>query len=422
VNRGRIFWIVVVLGVLGALYGTYCTIQSWDRIQHPVNEADFTTYYYAWKAIQLGENPYDVEVLWRLAKNDDISRTIQPYFYPPPFLLPSPLVRLPMSSLYLLWFWFDVLLGLISIVLLIGAWHRARPLIPWLVVLAFGCASTIILNHNKGQVNLLILSLVLGGWYALEHRKEVLAGVLVGIACMLKMSPVLFVMWWILRRRWTAVTAAFITGLCLSLITLAVVPWEVQLHFYTKTLPGFVSGGYNRLSVPIDLFGNHSLPDIYNRIWPAEGQGLSSVAQIFSSITLVAVLTGLALAFKRPPADARARAGQMSAVALAMLLVPVYTYEHHLMWVLPAAVAVIESALVGRLSRIWLLFGGFALLCQAINLETLIQLSANYRGDWFIVSELIRESKMASILILFAGTITLGRSGSLHESPRESTV
>ena len=96
-----------------------------------------------------------------------------------------------------------------------------------------------------GQANFPGLLLALAGLWQAEKDREWLGGALMGAACMLKMSPALWVVWWLARQRWRAAAGAVLCGAALSLLVLPLAGPSVQLRFYTEILPTFGSGDYN---------------------------------------------------------------------------------------------------------------------------------------------------------------------------------
>jgi alpha-1,2-mannosyltransferase len=182
-----------------------------------------------------------------------------------------------------------------------------------------------------GQANLLALAPALAG-LALARRQPVAGGALVGVAAMFKMSPALFLLAWALARNFRAVGAAVATALLLSVVSLWLVPLPVQITFYRDILPGFSTGDYHGLTVPISLEANHSLPDLFDRLLPDPGDLLGVAAQRASTATLLGLLALWAWRVRRRP-DSPASLG---ALAVLMVVAPVYTYEHHLVFLLVA--------------------------------------------------------------------------------------
>jgi len=324
---------------------------AWVKASKERHARDFASYYYAVQVAADGRDPYDRRELAATSREDRTRRSVYPFFYPPPFLLGLVwALPLELTTAYRVWFWFDELCLLATALAL---WRWWRPLgkgVGVLLAVAVATQTAIPNNHLMGQANLPVMCLVVLGLWQEERGRPVLGGGLVGAACLAKMSPALFVAWWVLRGRWRAVAASIGVAAGFAVASLAVVAPAHQLRFYLEVLPGFGTGSYNELSVPIDLFGNHSIPNLYHLAFPGTG-ALSPTAGALSVLTALALVGGVAWALRREPTDSTARAAQISAVAVVMLLVPVYTYEHHLVWVLPAVVVTAHALVHGRLRR-----------------------------------------------------------------------
>ena len=112
--------------------------------------------------------------------------------------------------------------------------------------------------------------------------------------------------------------------------------FEEQKSFYTDVLPQFSSGQYSGLKVPIHLSSNHSIPEFCAQWFPAEkGTRISVAAQRFSSFVTIGLLSCLSwLAWKKT-----SEIKVLGAFVVLMVLVPIYTYEHHLVFLLfPSAI------------------------------------------------------------------------------------
>ena len=171
-------------------------------------------------------------------------RGIHPFFYPPPFaLFIDGLSALDVRTAYQWWFWMDALATL-AVALALGWWWRRLGLrVSVLVALSLAALSAIPNNHVMGQANMPVLLLVLLGLWSDSVGRSPLAGILVGTACMLKMSPALFVAWWLLRGRLTSASWAVGTAVGLTLASLWSVPAEIQWRFYTAV-------SYTHLTLP----------------------------------------------------------------------------------------------------------------------------------------------------------------------------
>lgn len=301
---------------------------AWEGVVSDRSGRDFASYYYAWQAARDGESPYDTDVLSALAAADKTRPRVHPFFYPPPFLLTMAWVEpLSLKVAYRAMFVLNELLLLGS---LWWMWRRFRVPAPAIALLL--CTFTPIPdNLRMGQANLFALfPTVLG--LALAPTLPWVGGALVGLAGMLKMSPALFLGYWALRRQWRPILAAMATAVGLSLLVLPLVPFSAQWAFYTEILPGFSKGDYHGLTVPISLEANHSVPDLYDRLFPTRSRFLSEPAQTASSLTLAGLLALWAWLFRKPGNEAAA----VGALTVLMVVAPVYTYEHHLVFLLLA--------------------------------------------------------------------------------------
>ena len=412
----KLRWLNPLVVMACLLWHAHSVWFVWGFVGGETGAADFASYYYAAEHALDGGNPYDTAALNALAER--VGRglgAVQPFFYPPPFLLFiawAPTMEL--SQAYHVWFWINEVL-LFAVMVSIFMWWRRDigPALPALLALSFSFAPTLF-NLSLGQVNLPVMLAVVWALTLSQKEKPIASGCLMGLACMAKMSPALFVAWWMLRGRWKEVAVACGSAVVLSLVALPMVGIEHQVHFYREVLPGFATGDYNGLTVPISSWKNHSLPSLYYHWIPGEG-GLSSGARALSSVSSLALLVGLGWCFRRP-GDDFARQAQIAAVATATLLIPVFTYEHHLLWA-ALAVAVAGGALTrGRLSWGWAPLLALAVVTLGANPAWLrIGYDGLRDAELTFLAFLVQESKLFSLLFLGGVSLWLG-SASLRES------
>jgi hypothetical protein len=345
---------------------------------------DFASYYYAFRVASAGGDPYDTPALERLARREHTRKRVNPFFYPPPFLLTQAFAsKLTLRQGYL------CLLALNELLLAACAFMCVR----WYGV-AFGVMALIvalyspIFDHAEmGQANLLVLVPLLAG-LALAPRKPWLGGALLGVAVMLKMSPALMLAYLVLKRRGSALVAAAASALALSVATLPLVGFASQRRFYLEVLPSFSSGEYHGLSLPIGMTSNHSIPGFWNGLWRGpDGHHLSPAASHLTTLTAVLLLALWAYRFRRSLRDPDANA--IGALLVLMTLLPVYTYEHHLVFLM-LALGVALTTRPGAVVLVVAFFLGWPLAWQR-GAEDAFPL---FRG-------LLRESKLAAALVLF---------------------
>lgn len=299
---------------------------------------DFASYHYAAQAAMHGDDPYDTAGLGQRSAAEGTRKAVHPFFYPPPFLLGLLWSRgLSLSTAYQTWFW----MSQAAVLATAAALRRWLGAPVWLLLALLVGLSPIADSAKMGQANALVLLLaVLGLWRS--------NGLLVGAAAMAKMSPALYLAGWLGQGRWRPALVACGAAVGLSLLSLPLVGIDVQLRFYTEILPGFASGDYHGLRVPITLPSNHSWPDLLNQAWPGPSKhrlapGVQTVASL-SSLLLVGLCAAAARRWRQPE-DGLQQGLIAGALTVVLTLTPVYTYEHHLLFMLLPATAALTAAL-----------------------------------------------------------------------------
>lgn len=381
----------------------------WPEAVESKHGRDFATYYYAVQVADEGGDPYDRVALAKRSRGDRTRKSVYPFLYPPSFLPPMGWVRpLSMGAAYLLWFWLDEAFTLLAALFLTLWWRPLGGNVGVVVVAGIAVCTAIPNNHLMGQVNLPVLALALAGLWQESRGRWHIGGLLLGFAVALKVSPALLIGWWILRGRWRAVFASLAGVLVAVAITVGLYGVEPFVTFAVEVLPTFRSGVYNDLDLTVGLFGNHSLPNVWDQIAPAPGKTLSRTAQIASAVTAVVVLAGLALLWRRAPTDYVAAAAQAAGVMVVMLLLPVFTYEHHVVWALPAVVLSAIALGQRRLGVAWAVPLALAWVAWAVDLSLVRQLYSQSL-DVPVIPVVLREAKSVALVILATAMAVLGR-------------
>lgn len=398
-SRRSIGWIALLVACL-AVHATVVRA-AWTKVSDIHDGRDYASYHYAAVVAAEDGDPYDVQALSDAARADGTRRNVNPFFYPPPFLwLVAWAPRVPLDAAYRAWFWINEASALAGVGFAWAALRRAGPAIPAILLVAFTLCSAVPDNLHMGQANFPVLAVALAGLW-LEERHPIAGGSLVGVACMWKMSPALFVAHWLVRGRHTSAIAACVTAVVLSIATLPLLGAADQLRFYTHVLPGFGSGDYNGLSVPITMFGNHSIPNLYAQRFPGHGT-LSPLARVLSAATALILVGGTLARVRTLPREA-----SIAALAVLMLLIPVYTYEHHVVWALPA-VAVVGSALwSGTIDRRWAPVYLLAAAAWAFPLGEVKWASEHAAHSAWIAGWALQEAKCAALIALFGLAVAI---------------
>jgi len=362
---------------------------------HSIN--DYASFHFAACAIREGKSPYDIVVLQRLAAESGLG--VHPYLYPP--LLAdalTPMTFLDVWPARLVWGGLNVAAFALSFFLL-DRWlaKSADPENAGGVRALFAVAMAVFWPIRQSQwlaqVNAIVLLLIVLWWTRRERSRW--SGVWLGIAIAIKMSPALLLAYIVARRAWreAAIVAAVAT-------VLVVVPCMLLGHRgldFVGTAGGFLPGHrWHALTVPIDLFGNHSLAALAFAITGNGGEHFRLLAP--AARLHVAFVAGLFVLWawrsRKRPGDA-----SLGALVVLMVIAPTYTYEHHLALAAISIAIALRALPAGRL-RIVRAF--LVLLCLCVLSDHIDAFLPPPKGvPQGLLAALWRLPKLYPMLILF---------------------
>ncbi|NTU78928.1 MAG: DUF2029 domain-containing protein [Chloroflexales bacterium] len=194
--------------------GVYQTIDQSRGFRN--NDADFQAYYAAGTIWNRGDNPYDYDTFWRQYREggdlDWDGVMFYSYVYPPQAsamfgmlaLVPPETARLGFIALNVL-----LALGMCWMLLHILSWYRPIGLAE-LALVASLLNTGVVRTNLRGQMGLIICSIVLAGLIFLRSRRDVAAGVTLALLS-IKPTNVLLYLGYSLLRRPRLMAIAFIT-------------------------------------------------------------------------------------------------------------------------------------------------------------------------------------------------------------------
>ncbi len=254
---------------------------------------------------------------------------------PSSVLLFLPLAGLEFSSAFRAWNLTSLLLAFFALLLIIR--HLGLPLSPWaalpMVSLALLC-NALWDDLLNGQYALILLYLLVVIWAADRSGRPVLAGVFLALATAIKLFPGLLFLYFMLRRRWSALVAGLIASTVIAGATVATFGMNIYQHYFYDVYP--------RFSWFRNAWTNASLWGFWSRLFdgaPGVKRGYDQTAPILYAPDLALLLTlasGVAvLSFlarfvaktpsRHPPDD------EFGLAIVAMLLVSPLTWPHHLL-------------------------------------------------------------------------------------------
>jgi alpha-1,2-mannosyltransferase len=248
---------------------------------------------------------------------------------------------------------------------------------------------------NFGQVNMLLVFLVAADLLFLLRRGHPAAGVAIGLATAIKLTPGVFILYLLITRRFRAAAVAVATAAAATLFAAAVIP-DASREFWTDAL-------WNTNRIGSQAFiSNQSLNGFVARLHPAEPSRALWLALVL--ITMAVWVFQVRRAVK-----AGDELAGFAFTGIAGCLFSPITWIHHLVWLLPALVLVFDRGLdlarPRRQRRLLVALGSvvFVLLSSRVVWD--------YSSDYPGIDELITSAYVwASVVLLVA--LPLRRAGS----------
>jgi hypothetical protein len=328
-----------LIGLLVALYAWLYLVPVLGA--HAPRADDFQDYLFAARQLASGGDPYanfirnHVPWDWSLSSG---------YLYPPAFAVTLiPLTWIPNDLAVRVWLVLiqaAVFASLVIVYRTIGRPSRGELLCLSAVLLTFFPLAGSVLT---GAMNCVLLLLLTAAWACWRRRRDVSAGVLVGIGAFFKLFPLALIPYLAWRRHWRLLAALGLTtiaGLALGFVVTSV---GHNIYYFSDMLPHLGAGtGYRE---------NQSLAGFTARICQpstADAGGSAGWCGRLLDWPLVLALLGLVLVATNRPT----RSGLEFALAIATLpLISSVTWSFHLVVLILPIALLIRHAFGGEMSR-----------------------------------------------------------------------
>jgi alpha-1,2-mannosyltransferase len=383
----------------------------WLRDTGKARMIDFNSFYTAAQAAREGADLYDPAALNELAAGQGLRMYVFPYLYPP-FLAYAtiPWGELPVERARLVWMAANLaaLFGIVALTALaVGRRLRESPgrrLGPGDLGLAFAAVFVFVLpfndNLDMGQSNLLVLLFLCLALFLVSCDRPWAGGAALGVAVLLKVSPVVLVLYFLARRQVRVVLGSLLSAAVLSAVTLALGAAEAWARFFA-VLPEMSHATARKGMPPPGFFPNFSVAGLMSRVFPED----LPAARIWTLALLAALAAALALGLWRAAGE-RAKDLYLLPFLVLMVVSSPFTYLHHGVYVLPGAVL--------ALTWVWEAFRPAARLAWAAVLLALLRLASTnfperYR-DWDLsplAGRLATSLNLYALLLLLAAGVIL---------------
>ncbi|TDB71934.1 glycosyltransferase family 87 protein [Micromonospora sp. KC723] len=183
---------------------------------------------------------------------------------------------------------------------------------------------------NFGQVNMLLLFLVGVDLLRLLPAGNRWAGVGIGLATAIKLTPGVFIVYLLVTRRWRAAVTSMAAATVATLLAAALFP-DASREFWTSAL--WNTGRVGELA----FVSNQSLRGVVARLDPQHPSTLAWLALVLATLVVWAWRS-------RAAAAAGDEATGLALTGAVMCLVSPVTWVHHLVWLLPALILLVDNA------------------------------------------------------------------------------
>lgn len=374
-------WAIVLSGVL------YLVAKSVGRGA----SVDFFAYYLGALRVHRGKPLYSVEAHEAVAASVGIMDA-PVYAYPPTLaVLMQPLLLMSPDVAALVWFGVNIVLLVIGVGLLFKQSHIrdfqmrvALLLLPMLFV-------PVLRNLYVGQLNILMLVLVVLAYLAFLREHPYACGALLAFAAWLKLWPLALMSYFFWKREWKVVLGGMVGLILVGLLTLALGGIEPTAGFFAQRLPEII-----RSPEPGLVHLNSSLPGLFAKMFTSspyfypliENPTLAHWGSQIANLLLV-IVTVVLCSWPIRLRDRERLGTQFMLALVAALLMTYYLWEASLTLLLPAYFLIAER--IERESNVaWRQMVPLVASVVLINIHRVIWMSARVLADgqsipWFLL-------------------------------------
>lgn len=256
----------------------------------------------------------------------DLRFTYSPFaaaVFVPLALLPAAMARWTLTALSLA--------ALVTTIVVVGRQLRLRPwVLLWLGV-ASAALEPVLRNLLLGQINLILMALVIVDLLVVPRRYR---GLLVGVAAGIKLTPAVFVIYFLLKRDWPAV-ARTAGSFAITVLIGSVLSWSSSLSFW--------QGGF----IGLGKFGAGAVVGTDNQSLLAAALRVLGRPEVSLAVQALLAVCGISLGFlaarrslQRGGSSADGEA--VAWIALGGLLGSPISWTHHWVWII-VVLAVLAS-------------------------------------------------------------------------------
>ena len=345
---------------------------QWGINELDQSAIDFPSFYAAVKLVfEHGVTPYAHDH-WLQAKAIVPDSTVYSFFYlPQSLLLLFPIKFLPYQAAKNMMLLINHALVLLILYLLLFKIFRLGFFHPFSVLTALYLFGFNPLHEtlSHGQVNLVVLVLICLALIATKQKKHpALAALCLTLAIFLKLYPALLLVYYMIKKDYKVILWAALIALVFTAAAVAILPGDIWADWYNNV---FLLGGYGSdiHEVKAGVQENQSLHGFTSRLF----LGAERVQTLISNPTLAVVvpyllsgsilLLSCVILYRNRDCENADELGY-ALLLLVMVLVAPLSWNHHIVFVLPAILMALKQITSNDNIGIWL----FIVILSALGL------------------------------------------------------
>lgn len=305
---------------------------------------DFKSFWEAGRLVLLGQNPYD-----------KLLSSLTPFNYPPPTLLFLPLISIiPFELAAIFWNFFSFLSLILVTLLLVKIVKWKLIFWQWLLLFVLLFYSfPVKFTLGMGQINLFVLLFLMAGIDGLSKKRPQLSGIFFALASCIKLSPFLWGVYLGFKKERKTVIWMVLVVASLFLTSFLIFPWDFQKKYFTKIfLDAFPPTGK-------EVYYNQALSGFTGRQF-YQPSGETKQIITYSLSVLLLLITTFRL-------QRISQFSQWSAVFALMVMINIFSWQHHLVFLIPCFFFLIKDWEKRKILKKRWLGLLFAYLLLAIN-------------------------------------------------------
>jgi len=259
-----------------------------------------------------------------------------------------------------------------------------------LLLFIFAANGPIVYSFKEGNLSHMLLLLFVVAFIWLRNGRQFGAGILLGLAALIKPPLLALGAYFLFRRNWRVVAGGALFCTLAVALSVVIFGWEMHLRWYELCIKPFGKnpmGAYNVQSIPAFLLRLQLGPENKLFVWKTHSLGVPFavlsgllVAAIWISVLWVLLRSSMRMAIGKQPAPLATELEFMMVIAAICVTSPV-SWSHYYSWFLLPAAFFVSNQIVAWRKTVFRYIGWIGLLLLATPV-----LRIYWRNEWLYLA------------------------------------